>query len=78
MQTTASNCPAQREREEAVGGERAARVDAAPARRAHGRGDDANLLVAEHALLAGVRVEAGDAEARAGDAELRAQRARRR
>ena len=31
------------------------------------------LLVAEHALLAGVRIEAGDAEPRAGDAELLAQ-----
>ena len=36
--------------------------------------DDARLVVAEVALLAGVRVEPGDGDARRGDAEVAHQR----
>ena len=50
--------------EHRVGRERAARVDALGARRLHRRGDDAQLLVAEQAALAGVRIEPGDGDAR--------------
>ena len=54
-------------------GERAARVDAL-ARAARDRGrDDVELLVADAALLAGMRIEAGDRHARLGDAEAAAQ-----
>ena len=53
-----------RAHEHGVGRERAARVDAFGARRLHRRGDDAQLLVAEQAALAGVRIEPGDGDAR--------------
>ncbi len=55
-----------RAHEDRVGRERAARVDALGARRLHRRRDDAQLLVAEQAAFAGVRVEAGDGDARRG------------
>jgi hypothetical protein len=50
--------------EHRVGRERPARIDPFGARRLHRRRDDEQLLVAEQAALAGVRIEPGDGDAR--------------
>ena len=60
--------------EQRVGGVRAGRVDPLGAQRGDGGGDDARFLVAEPAVLAGVRIERGDRDARVGDAEVARQR----
>ena len=53
---------------------RPARVDAVRAQRRDRRRDDLDLLAAERAGLAGMRVEPGDREHRRGDAEIAPQR----
>ena len=55
-----------RPHEDGIGCERAARGDAFGARRGNCRRDDRDLLVAEQAALAGVRIEPGDRDARRG------------
>ena len=61
--------------------QRAARLDARRAQRGDRRRDDLDLLAAERAAFAGMRVEPGDRDDRRGDAEIadaapRASRAR--
>ena len=53
--------------EHRVGGERPARVDAGGAQRGDRRRDDVDVLAAERAGLAGMRVEPGDRDDRRGD-----------
>ena len=55
---------APRRHENGVGGERAARVDAGGAHFFHRRSDDLDLFRAHGAAVAGVRVQAGDRDAR--------------
>ncbi len=55
--------------EHRIGTERAFGADAGGTRRGDRGSDDSDLLVAEHAVLAGVRIEARDREARRRDAE---------
>ena len=79
--TTRSNSPgwpgALRARMNTVSGANGPlRVDALGARRRDRRRDDAHLLVAEQAALAGMRVEAGDRDARAGWPQRGARRVR--
>ena len=56
--------------EHRVGGERAARVDAGGAQLGDRRRDDLDILAAERAGFAGMRVEPGDRDDRRGDAEI--------
>jgi len=57
--------------EDRVAGKRAVDLDAARARRLDGRPQDAVLFRAEQPFLAGVRVQAGERDARTRDAEAR-------
>ena len=59
-----------------VGGKRAARVDAVGAAAARPPARRSAVFLAERAVLAGVRVEAGDREPRPRDAEALLQIAR--
>src|SRR5215471_1095119 len=52
-----------------IGGEWPLRVDAFVDKRGDGRGDDAAVFLAERAGFTGMRVEAGDRQARAGETE---------
>ena len=62
--------PARRGMEHRVGRHRAGDVDAGFAQRFDRGRDDLDILAADRAVLAGMRVEAGDREARPGDAEI--------
>ena len=62
--------------EHGVGRQRAARVDALGAQLLDRRRDDGAILVAERAVLAGMRIEPGERQARPRDAEAVAQIAR--
>ena len=60
--------------EHRVGGERPSGVDAGLAQRGDRRRDDVDVLAAEPAGFAGVRVEPGNDDDRSGDREIAAQR----
>src|SRR5215469_11083653 len=57
-----------------VGRQRAARIDPSSAQFRYGRPDHLDLLAAETASLAGVRIEPGDRQDRRSEAEILAQR----
>ena len=63
--------------EQRVGGMRTGNVKALGSRRRYCRSDDLDLLAAQPAVLAGMRVEARHGEARALDAEIAAEDPRR-
>ena len=62
--------------EHGVGGKRAARVDAVGDQPLDRRRDDVAVLLAERAVLAGMRIEPRNCEPRPGDAEALGQVAR--